>query len=338
MLHIKADSLNKTNSAIHIQPTETLPAMEFETTTPIAAPNSIATIFQNRTILESPHLITIQDVLDGVKNVATAQEPINPANVKKLVTSIVKDKQLWQHITLAECNGVYYTVSGRHRATALQEIVDNYGLSAENKLVKRTPENETFLTSIDPHMEVVLIKVLAPSDVAHLQVTANGSRSMTSAEQLVTKSWHTKLSPKEAIKMQLGRKLHEQLGVSFQTGVSMVSKMSTAIKTLAYADDSQCDEIVAYFQSYMAGNSEGVPSNMARDYGVLVEMVLSQEIEVENDEGVDVSMSLAEYFSNTIEKPVKKTRSAKADKAAETIAKLTAMLQAQGIDLGDLDI
>jgi hypothetical protein len=287
---------------------------------------AINTFFQSQTASNCDVTLTIDELLAAADAVSTAQEPVIEARAGVIMKAIVKDKQLWVRPTVAQFAGQDFLVSGRHRVTALARLASLYYVNAVNAVLPipegGIPEGGVAITPI-VNCDVVVCQSMRA--VAKLQESFNGSRSMTAAEKMLVKQSFSKLTPTELAKQSLARKLQAAIGVTFQTGLAIATRLSSKVKTFIYATDDQLTALAEIFQDYIAANPTNVPSNMAREYGTLVDAVIYAETEGFNAEGEVVNMSVIESWASDVTKPEKVLKSAKnetSEKLALAMAKL----------------
>lgn len=294
---------------------------------------AINTFFQAQTASNCDVTLTIDELLAAAAAVSTAQEPVIEARANVILKAIIKEKQLWVRPTVAQFAGQDFLVSGRHRVTALSRLAANYYVNAVNAVLPipegGIPEGGVTITPI-VNCDVVICQSMRA--VAKLQESFNGSRSMTAAEKMLVKQSFSKLTPSELAKQSMARKLQAAIGVTFQTGLAVATRISSKVKTFAYATDDQLTALAEIFQEYMTGNPTSVPSNMAREYGVLVDAVIYAETEGFNAEGEVVPMSMIEAWASDVRKPDKVLKAAK-NETAEKLALAVAKLAELGITI-----
>lgn len=287
---------------------------------------AINSFFQSQTASNCDVTLTTDELLSAADAVSTAQEPVIQARAATILKAIIKDKQLWVRPTVAQFAGQDYLVSGRHRVTALALLAANYYINAVNAILP-IPEGgipEGGVT-IQPLVNCDVVVCQSMKAVAKLQESFNGSRSMTAAEKMLVKQSFSKLTPSEAAKQSLARKLQSGIGVTFQTGLAIATRISSKVKTFIYATDDQLDALTETFQEYVTANPTLVPSNMAREYGTLVDAVLYTMTEGYDADGAVVEMTVIESWASDVVKPEKKlkaTNNEMTEKLAIAMAKL----------------
>jgi hypothetical protein len=272
---------------------------------------------------------TIDQLKAAAAAVSTAQEPIIQSRVDTIVRGIVKQGQLWQYPVIAILNDVGHLVSGRHRAVAIATICENYYINATGKLTL-IPEGGMPAEgdAIDGNVVCEYIEVSSKEVLAHLQESFNGSRSMTPAEKLTVKASYAKLTSGEAVKQKFARLLVAAIDCTFQTGLSIATNVGTKASGMQYATDAQLELLTAEFVEYTENNEESVPTNMAREYKVLVDAVCYQEVEAFNAQGEPESMALINEWANNLAKPVKTVKVTTSDLMARLQAAEAAMAAA----------
>lgn len=294
---------------------------------------AISSMFQSQTASNCDVTLTIDELLAAAEAVSTAQEPVIEARANVILKAIIKEKQLWVRPTVAQFAGQDFLVSGRHRVTALSRLAANYYVNAVNAVLPipegGIPEGGVSITPI-VNCDVVICQSMRA--VAKLQESFNGSRSMTAAEKMLVKQSFSKLTPSELAKQSMARKLQSAIGVTFQTGLAIATRISSKVKTFAYATDDQLTALAEIFQEYITGNPTSVPSNMAREYGTLVDAVIYQETEGFNAEGEVVAMSMIAAWASDVQKPEKVLKAAK-NETAEKLAVAMAKLAELGITI-----
>lgn len=296
-------------------------------------------VFQNAVSFETDTTMSANELLDAFNNVATSQVDVIPTRIKKIVTSLAKDKQLYIRPTVAVFDGKAYLVSGRHRVSAIVEFCNNYGLNASGQPVAYTGDiNDSALSEIEPLIYVEVIHASSYQVVGHLQLEYNGSRSMTAAESNLVKATFAKLTALAKVQMSVAQKLQSSLNVTFNTGLSMAKSLSKAFpKVFVYSTEEQLDLLVSWMTDFYFANEtneEVVPGNMARSYNKFVDAFLKSEVptgEVDEDDE-ELVASVQELYASGLVKPEQASKSA--NKVAELQAQieaLTAKLQAQGI-------
>lgn len=298
-----------------------------------------ASVFQNAIQFESDTTMSASELLDAFGNVATAQVDILPTRVNKIVTSLVKDKQLYIRPTVAVFDSKAYLVSGRHRAQAVIEFCDTYGMNAAGQPVKYTGDiNDTALEPIIPEIYVEVIHVNSFQMVGHMQLEYNGSRSMTAAEKNLVQSTFAKLTALAKVQMALANRVKDSINVTFNTALSIAKALSAAFpKQFVYSTDEQLDLLSSWlvdFYEANESNEEIVPGNMARSYRKFVEAFLNYEVptgELDQDDE-EYTDSVKNLYGSGLVKPEKVAKSnSKVAELQAQIAELTAKLQAQGI-------
>jgi hypothetical protein len=272
---------------------------------------------------------TIDQLKAAAAAVSTAQEPIIQSRVDTIVRGIVKQGQLWQYPVIAIMNDVGHLVSGRHRAIAIATICENYYVNATGKLTL-IPEGGMPAEGDVIHGNVMCeyIEVTSKEALAHLQESFNGSRSMTPAEKLTVKASYAKLTPGEAVKQKFARLLVAAIDCTFQTGLSIATNVGTKASGMQYATDAQLELLTAEFVEYIENNEESVPSNMAREYKVLVDAVCYQEVEAFDAQGEPESMALINEWASKLAKPTKVVKATTSDLMARLQAAEAAMAAA----------
>jgi hypothetical protein len=295
---------------------------------------ALYTLLQNEVEQDGGETLTLDQLKEAAHNVSTAQEPIIDSRVKTITKEIIKDGELWLRPTVAVFDDTHFLVDGRHRNEALDDIATNYYVNALGKIVA-IPEGGIPAggSAIDPLINCNVIKCFSMKTVARLQMAYNGSRSMTPAEKLLVKASSTKLTPSEIVKQSLARKLQTALGVTFQTGLSMASRISAKVKTFIYSTEEQLDELVEMFADYIEAHPENVPGSMSREYKVLVDNVIYQQVSGFDEEGNARTISILESWASSVSKPEKKAPASKTNRMAKQLAVAMQLLKQSGLEL-----
>jgi hypothetical protein len=287
------------------------------------------TQFQSATETRYFGIATIDQLKAAAAAVSTAQEPIIQSRVDVIIRSIVKQGQLWQQPVIAIMNNVGHLVSARHRGVAIATICENYYINATGKLTL-IPEGgmPSEGSRINGNVMCEYIEVTSKEALAHLQESYNGSRSMTPAEKLTVKASYAKLTPGEAVKQKFARLLVAAIDCTFQTGLSIATNVGTKASGMQYATEAQLELLTAEFVEYIENNEESVPSNMAREYKVLVDAVCYQEVEAFDAQGEPESMALINEWASKLAKPTKVVKATTSDLMARLQAAEAAMAAA----------
>lgn len=299
---------------------------------------TFATLFQSA--VSYPDLVSfhIDDLIDAVSNASNRQYAIIETKVKPIVTSFKKGDALLIPPVLAtvqsEDHEVYHCVSGRHRISAIAQFIREYGVTPTGKYALLTPDNPS-LETIDPTVNVRVVKVKDIAGLSALMMAENGSRSMTSAEKITLKSVGNLATPGEAFKLKIANGIKGVLPeLTEQTCLDMAANLNTKIgKDFKHVTAEQLEYLLRSMAEFLDENRENtgvVPTNMAREYKTFVEEFLNQDILFENQEGDEIMLPFGEYLASIIVKPAPKAKKPNADIViAELQAKLAELMAAQ---------
>lgn len=275
-------------------------------------------------------LSTLQQALDQASN---HQFPVNPTKVGAIVKSLVKGELLIAP-KLAFITGepdVLHIVSGRHRVSAVAQFVAEYGIKADGKVVAITEANRDNVDRIDGTIECTVYEVPNLATLGALMMAENGSRSMNSAEKAVVKLRGAVATPGEMLKVRISNVFITAIpSLTAPTAMAIAAKLVTAVKGIKSASNETIEGIADTFSEYMTENPQLVPSNLAREYGQLVDAVFALEMEYEDDNGEEVTSDYVTYLNHAIPVVVaeKKSKVKESDAVVkEMMAQIAALQQ-----------
>lgn len=314
--------------------------------------------FQNQvTYNNPPEVIPLYELKLATEASCTAQEPVKPARVKALVTSILKEKQLWQLPKVVHILDTRETITygGRHRTEAIGIICRDYVVTPTGAVVPRSSATQD-CEEIQPMVAVARVTVETRAQAARLLATDNESRSMTPAEKLFTEEFANTLSALAALKLGMTRHIHgthvylpsgESLEITSQTVKTMVTALIKALgqkKALAMTEQ-QVDALCTEFSDFLedSDNSRSWDTNFSRDghkqaIADFLQMpaldedgIITVEVEDEDGDVTEEEVTWLQNFAASIvvtKAPKKSKKDTKAAEAQQLIDELRAELEA----------
>ncbi len=294
--------------------------------------------FQSSVKFHSVATYSLSTLLVALDNASNHQFPINETKSGAITKSFVKGDLLVQP-KLAFITGeedTLHIVSGRHRVTAVKNFTETYGITSAGKVVLITEANRDNVDRINGDIECLLFEVPNLATLGQLMMAENGSRSMNAAEKAVVKLRGNVATPGEMLKVRVSNVFIQCIpSLTAPTAMGIAAKLVAAVKGIKSASNETIEGIAATFSEWMTENPTLVPSNMAREYGQVVEAVFNLEMEYTDDDGEEVTGTYLDYLLQAVpvviaEKKSKSKESADVVKAMqEQIAMLQQELQAQ---------
>lgn len=262
----------------------------------------------------------------ALEQASNHQFPVNPTKVGAIVKSLVKGELLVAP-KLAFITGepeVLHIVSGRHRVSAIKQFVEQYGVKADGKVVAITEAKKENVDRIEGTVECCVYEVPNLATLGALMMAENGSRSMSSAERAVVKLRGAVATPGEMLKVRISNIFITAIPqLTAPTAMSIAAKLTTAVKGIKSATNETIEGIAETFSEYMTENPKAVPSNLARDYGLLVDAVFSLTMVYEDNNGDEITDTYLNYLNYAIPVVTKE----KASKTKESAAVVTEMMK-----------
>ena len=289
-------------------------------------------LFQNKVQQDGLVEYGIESLLEYVDESYLAQFEVNPVRVKSLIKDIVKNG-LWQNPTVLNITDDDATVigGGRHRITAIANIMDTYGVAATGKTVLRTPENDADLDEIEDGVLCSVVTVKTRADAVAWLVSNNGSRSMSAAEKMEGELYCGSISKlkerQRALANQLSAGLFGHITITPETARALASALAKLVgKKFAWIPDALIQELAKLVVNTFIANADAIDSNFARTgYKQLVELVGAEAVQFTDSEGDLVTGNIFQKLDAAIQAPAKGTK-AKKDETADALAKATTVI------------
>ena len=298
---------------------------------------TFSTLFQSRVSSTAAALYTRPQLQTAYDTATLAQAPLNMLRVGKLVKEIIKDGALWIMPELVYVNGTEAPLlgGGRHRFEAAKLICDGYGINATGKVVPLTADNEGALARITLEMSCSEVSVATVEDAHHYIKESNGSRTVSPFEGALLKTAMDTITPLGSFKLRVATQLltaldaaaldvedEERIAITNVTALAIITTITARVKNLISATDAQVTDLLTAFVEYLY--SVDMPDNFSRDFRVFVVDFLDQPAEGEYRDAEGNPETVGGSFASI----VKPTKAAKKVTKDDTIANLTAQLNA----------
>lgn len=292
---------------------------------------------------EDTKVVSLADLRESLEHSYLAQEPVIESRLKSLVSSIIKDQQLWQlpEVAYLASDDIYVLVSGRHRYYAAHKVCTQYGLNAKGKIVSleggENPDVETF----DDEMKVRVVTVPDKKSLVLYLQSANGSRSMTTQEKNIGKEFADMLTPLEQLKLKLAKRIESLfkingLVVTANTCRDIAVKLAKCVgKKFAYVTPENIEQLATDFVLFAVDNWDSYESNFARDgYKQACDSFIicdAPDEVLDSDGDVIEDGTYFSWFNSTIKEKTKAKKQTKTQELAAQLAALQAQLASLGV-------